>query len=159
MLNKNMGVFMAKRKTRISGTGMKGADGIPYCIQTEVSWQIDIESIKMRVERYLSEAAESGKYSIAGLCIALNVPRAVLGLWREGYVCAADTRDPGVVPNKTLAVCIEMALLHLQRYWEECDKPSTMNLKQLEATGALGDGNVSAATPPFDLGRLKKYAQ
>ena len=148
---------MAKKKTRVSGTQLKD-EGI-YTVQSEGGWQMDLGAVKRRIDAYLKEAAETGKYSISGLCIALDIPRSLLGLWREGYVCEADAASAAVLPNEALSRCIEMALLHIQRYWEEADKPSSMNVKQLEATGALGESVPACAVPPFDLGHLRKYAQ
>jgi hypothetical protein len=148
---------MAKKKTRVSGMQLEG-EGL-YTVQSDSGWQMDIGAVKRRIDAYLKDAAETGKYSISGLCIALEVPRSVLGLWREGYACEQDTGNTAVLPNEALSRCIEMALLHIQRYWEEADKPSSMNVKQLEATGALGESASACAVPPFDLGRLKKYSQ
>lgn len=148
---------MAKKKMRESGMQLK-EEGI-YTIQADGIWQMDVGAVKRRIEAYLKEAAETGKYSISGLCIALDVPRSLLGLWREGYVCEADAASAIVLPNEALSRCIEMALLHIQRYWEEADKPSSMNVKQLEATGALGESAPACSAPPFDLGRIKKYSQ
>ena len=148
---------MAKKKTRVSGTQLKG-EGI-YTVQSDGGWQMDLDAVKWRIDAYLKEAAETGKYSISGLCIALDVTRSLLGLWRQGYVCDTDAASAAVLPNETLSRCIEMALLHIQRYWEEADKPSSMNVKQLEATGALGESAPACAVPPFDLGRIKKHAQ
>jgi len=141
----------------VSGTQLK--EECAYTVQSEGGWHMDIGAVKKRIDAYLKEAAETGKYSISGLCIALDVPRSVLGLWREGYASESDVGDSGVRPNEALSRCIEMALLHIQRYWEEADKPSSMNVKQLEATGALGESAPAHAVPPFDLGRLKKYSQ
>ncbi len=148
---------MAKRRTRVSGTQLK-SEGL-YTVRSGGSWQIDLAAVRRRIDAYLKEAAETGKYSISGLCIALDVPRSVLGLWREGYACEQDTGAAAVLPNESLSRCVEMALLHIQRYWEEADKPSSMNVKQLEATGALSDSAPLSVVPPFDLGRLKKYSQ
>ncbi len=150
---------MAKRKRRMSGTQMKDNTGCAYAVQEQEMWQMDLGAVGRCIDAYLKEAAESGKYSISGLCIALGVTRSLLGLWREGYVCEADARDAATAPNEELSRRIEMAMLHVQRYWEERDKPSTMDVKQLEATGALSECAPPSASPPFDLGGLKKYAQ
>lgn len=148
---------MSKRKTRVSGTQLK-EEGL-YTVQSDSGWNMDIDAVKRRINVYLKDAAETGKYSISGLCIALEVPRSVLGLWREGYVCEQDAGNAAVLANEALSCCVEMALLHIQRYWEEADKPSSLNVKQLEATGALGESAPACAMPPFDMGRLKKYSQ
>ena len=150
---------MAKKKRRVSGTMMKEAGGCAYVLQEQGMWHVDLDAVSQRLDAYLKEAAESGKYSISGLCIALGVTRSLLALWREGYICEADARDAAAVPNENLSRRIEMAMLHVQRYWEERDKPSSMDLKQLEATGALSESAPLGAAPPFDIGRLKKYAQ
>ncbi len=150
---------MAKRKRRVSGTLMKDHEGCAYAVLERDVWRIDLGAVGQLVDAYLKEAAESGKYSISGLCIALGVTRSLLALWREGYVSEADARDAAVEPNSELSRIVEMAMLHVQRYWEERDKPSSMDLKQLEATGALSESAPSCASPPFDLGGLKKYAQ
>jgi hypothetical protein len=151
--------FMAKRKRRVSGTLMKDHDGCAYMVQEQGTWQMDVRAIRQRIDDYLKEAAESGKYSISGLCIALGIPRGLLALWREGYVSETDARDGAVEPSEEISRSIEMAMLHVQRYWEERDKPSSMDVKQLEATGALSECAPPCASPPFDMGRLKKYAQ
>lgn len=146
---------MTTTNKRISGTKLKKA-GL-YTTKSQEGWQIDIGAVSGRIKAYLSEAAQSGKYSVAGLCIALGITRERLSLWRSGYYSSGDA--DGTLPNQALADCVDMALLHLQRHWEESDKPSSLCIKQLEATGALGEGRESSAMPPFDLGRLKKYAR
>lgn len=150
---------MAKRKQRISGMQIKDRCNLEYFALAPDGWAIDLGSVKKRIDCYLKEAFESGKYSISGLCIALGITRSRLSLWREGFVNEADARDTAVEPNEELGRSVEMAMLHIQRYWEERDKPSTMDLKQLEATGALTESAISGAVPPFDLGKLKKYAK
>lgn len=150
---------MAKRKQRVSGTMVKDYSGCAYAMQEQGAWQMDLDTVAQRVDAYLKEAAESGKYSISGLCIALGVTRSLLALWREGFATETDAHDATVRPNEELSRIIEMAMLHVQRYWEERDKPTTMDLKQLEATGALSESVPSGASPPFDFGGLKKYAQ
>ncbi len=149
---------MAKRKKRVSGTMMKEHGDSAYAVQTQDGWNIDLDAVRQRIDAYLKDAEESGKYSISGLCIALGVTRSMLALWREGYVMEMDARNPAVRPNEALSRILEMAMLHVQRYWEERDKPTSMDLKQLEATGALSESAPPCASPPFDLGGLKKYA-
>lgn len=146
---------MAKRYTRISGIGLK--EKADYTIEINGAWNADTQQINERINLYLNDAADAGKYSIAGLCIALGITRERLNLWREGYFTSEDFGY--TAPNTQLAACVEMGLLHLQRYWEESDKPSSLCLKQLEATGALGDNCQPCAIPPFDMGRFKKYAR
>ena len=148
---------MAKKKQHISGTGLKSA-----ALFTRGSggvFEADTNTLKSSIEKYLAGAAETGKYSLAGLCIALGITRERLALWRSGWFCAQDAADAAVMPNEKLAECVEMGLLHIQQHWEESDKPSSLCLKQLEATGALGEGGQTAAKPPFDLGRLNKFAR
>lgn len=148
---------MAKRKQRISGFGLK--ERAAYAAQTDGVWNADIGAIRRCIDAYIGGAAEAGKYSLAGLCIALKITRERLALWRSGYFCEQDMADAGVSPNTELAECVEMGLLHIQQHWEESDKPSSLYLKQLEATGALGEAAAPSARPPFDLGRLKKFAR
>jgi len=148
---------MAKRKKRVSGTQQK--DSGMYMMPSNGKWDIDVGAVKRHIDVYLVEAAKTGKYSISGLCIALNIPRSLICLWREGYCCESDAGDAAVMPNEALSRCVEMAMLHIQRYWEEAEKPSSMNVKQLEATGALAESAPICASPPFDLGRIKKYAR
>ena len=146
---------MAKR---MSGSRM--AEGDAYAAETDGVWQLDVTAIKARADAYLAEAEEAGRYSLSGLCIALDITRETLELWRRGYVCRADA-EAGLTPNKALSECMGKAMLHLQRYWEESGKPATLGLKLLEATGALG-GRAQASNssgPPFDLGRYKKFAR
>lgn len=128
-----------------------------YTKQENGAWNVDLGAVRRGIGAYLAEAAAAGKYSLAGLCIALGVTRGRLALWRNGFFCAEDMAD--ALPNAQLAECVEMGLLHIQQHWEESDKPSSLCLKQLEATGALGEGGAPSAKPPFDLGRLKKFAQ
>lgn len=146
---------MAVKKNRISGTKLKQA-GL-YTKELQGEWSIDVGAVADRIKAYLSEAEKSGRYSVAGLCIALDITREKLALWRSGYYSSDDVDD--AMPNEALAACLDMALLHLQRYWEESDKPGTLCIKQLEATGALGEGKEGSVMPPFDLGRHKKYAR
>ncbi len=150
---------MAKRRRRISGLQSNDQRDFEYAVLAQSGWSIDMELIRQRIDHYLKEAAESGKYSISGLCIALGITRSRLTLWRDGFVNEADARETAVDPNEDLGRSIEMAMLHIQRYWEERDKPSSMDLKQLEASGALSEGASGCAAPQFDLGKLKKYAK
>jgi hypothetical protein len=147
---------MAKR---MSGSRM--AESESYAVPVDGVWQLDVGAIKVRADVYLAEAAEAGRYSLAGLCIALDITRETLDWWRRGYVGRADA-EANLAPNKALADCMAKAMLHLQRYWEESGKPATLGLKLLEATGAFGARNAPGQTgggPPFDLGRYKKFAR
>ncbi|MFA5676635.1 MAG: hypothetical protein WDA65_08975 [Christensenellales bacterium] len=146
---------MAKQNSRISGIRLK--EKTDYTIEANGAWDVDIQNIAERINTYLKDAADAGKYSIAGLCIALGITRERLNLWREGYFRIEDIGC--AVPNPRLAACAQMGLLHLQRYWEESERPSSLCLKQLEITGALGDDCRPRAMPPFDLGSIKKYAR
>jgi len=148
---------MAKRKKRVSGTGLKGGEA--YTVLENGVWHADISAVKLCIEKYIMEAAGSGKYSLAGLCIYLGITREKLTLWRSGYFLAQDRGDACIAPNTQLAECVEMGLLYLQQHWEESDKPSALHVKQLEATGAFSDNSGLSAKPPFDLGRLKKFAR
>ena len=147
---------MAKR---MSGSRM--AEGEPYAALVDGAWQLDVDAVKARADAYLAEAAEAGRYSLAGLCLALDITRETLELWRRGYVSRADM-EANLTPNKALAECVAKAMLHLQRYWEESGKPATLGLKLLEATGAFGSrtsAGQAGGGPPFDLGRYKKFAR
>ncbi len=147
---------MAKR---MSGSHM--AEGAPYAALTDGMWRLDVDAVKARADAYLAEAAEAGRYSLAGLCIALDVTRETLDDWRRGYASRADA-EAGLAPNPALAECVAKAMLHLQRYWEESGKPATLGLKLLESTGAFGARSAGAQAgngPPFDLGRYRKFAR
>jgi len=147
------------RKKRISGSRM--AAGEAYAALKGGVWQLDVDAVRARADAYLKAAAEAGCYSLAGLCIALDITRETLELWRRGYVCREDL-EAGLLPNTALADCVAKAMLHLQRYWEESGKPVTLGLKLLEATGAFGNKLAAGQTgsgPPFDLGRYKKFAR
>ncbi len=148
---------MAKR---VSGSRM--AEGAPYAVQADGVWRLEVDAIQAQAGGYLAEAAEAGRYSLAGLCIALDITRETLDCWRRGYVSRAD-EEANLVPNTALADCVAKAMLHLQRYWEESGKPATLGLKLLEATGGIGSRTASAAQtgggPPYDLGRYKKFAR
>lgn len=145
---------MAKR---MSGSRM--AAGEAYAAETDGVWRLDVDAVRARADAYLAEAAEAGRYSLAGLCIALDITRDTLDCWRRGYVSRTDA-EAKLTPNKELAVCMAKTMLHLQRYWEESGKPATLGLKLLEATGAFGTRvQTENAGPPFDLGRYKKFAR
>ncbi len=147
---------MAKR---MSGSRM--AEGAPYATSVDGVWRLDVDAVQARADRYLAEAAEAGRYSLAGLCIALDITRETLDCWRRGYVCRADA-EANLAPNEVLAECVAKAMLHLQRYWEESGKPATLGLKLLEATGGIGSRTAAGQAgggPPFDLGRYKKFAR
>ncbi len=147
---------MAKR---MSGSRM--AEGAPYAASVDGVWRLDVDAVQARADRYLAEAAEAGRYSLAGLCIALDITRETLDCWRRGYVCRADA-EANLAPNEVLAECVAKAMLHLQRYWEESGKPATLGLKLLEATGGIGSRTAAGQAgggPPFDLGRYKKFAR
>jgi len=147
------------RKKRISGSRM--AAGEAYAALKDGVWQLDVDAVRQRAQAYLKAAAEEGRYSLAGLCIALDITRETLELWRRGYVRREDLEE-GLLPNAALADCVAKAMLHLQRYWEESGKPATLGLRLLEATGAFGNRTAagqSGSGPPFDLGRYKKFAR
>jgi hypothetical protein len=146
------------RKKRMSGSRM--AEGGAYSVLKDGVWQLDVDAVRARANAYLAAAAEAGCYSISGLCIALDVTRATLELWRRGFVSRGDL-EAGLTPNTALADCMARVMLHLQRYWEESGKPATLGLKLLEATGAFGSKAAAgqAGGGPFDLGRYKKFAR
>lgn len=152
---------MAKRKTRISGCELRVAQ--EYAKKEEDGrYGVSVSEIEKQLEDYLNEAQESGKYSVAGLCISLGITRERLDAWREGYFDIEDVYDELVIRNEKLATCIEMGLLHIQRFWEECDKSAVQSkhVKMLERSGAFEEKKTrSIATPPFDLGLLQKYSK
>lgn len=144
---------------RMSGSRM--AEGAPYALRSDGVWRLDVDAVQAQADKYLAEAAEAGRYSFAGLCIALDITRDTLDCWRRGYVSRADA-EANLAPNDALAECVAKAMLHLQRYWEESGKPATLGLKLLEATGGIGSRAAAGQTgggPPFDLGRYKKFAR
>jgi hypothetical protein len=141
-------------------SGSRMAEGDAYAVLADGVWQLDLGAVRARTDAYLAEAAEAGRYSIAGLCIALDVTRDTLELWRRGYVSRTDA-EMGLAPNKALADCMAKTMLHLQRYWEESGRSATLDMKLLETTGAFGErgGAQAGGGPPFDLGRYKKFAR
>ena len=150
---------MTVRK-RISGTEMTAPDGGVYAKEEkEGKWGIDIGAVSESITAYLEDAAQSGKYSVAGLCIGLGITREIYALWRCGYVCVADAEDDGVLPNEALAECMAVGELHLQKFWEESDKSTSLHMKLLESTGVIGQKGSAPAQPVFDLGALKKYGR
>jgi len=153
--------YMAKRQKRISGVSMDKAG--EYTKKAGEKFDIGISAIGRKIEEYLKEAEEKGIYSTAGLCLHLRITREMLGLWRFGYVCAADEEALEVSANEALAYCVAMGELHIQRYLEECAKPGTQtkNLKLLESAGAIGKRTEMRRKdgPPFDLGGLAKYSK
>lgn len=147
---------------RISGQNMDSAAGNEYATEQDGKWAIDLGAIQARVDDYLSEAAETGRYSISGLCIALNITRETLRLWRMGYVSVADEQSARVLPSASLADAVARAELYVQRYWEECDesKMQSKHTKLLESVGVMGEGaRRPQRTPPFDIGSLKRYGR
>jgi len=152
---------LASKKTRVSGCCLGRKK--PYTQKaTDGSYTVCIEDIKKETGRYLSGAEESGVYSVAGLCIELNITRQTLDAWRDGYYAAEDVHDECVTRNEELAECIEMVLLHIERFWEECDKSAVQSkhLKMLERSGAFEPkASKGIGTPPFDLGSLGKLAK
>ncbi len=147
---------MAKR---MSGSRMTAGEA--YAALADGMWRLDVDAVKARADGYLVEAAEAGRYSLAGLCIALDITRDTLDCWRRGYVSRADA-EANLVPNGALAECMAKTMLHLQRYWEESGKPATLGLKLLEATGGIGSRMAAGQAgdgPPYDLGRYRKFAR
>ena len=147
---------MAKR---MSGSRMTASEA--YAAEADGVWRLNVDAVKARANGYLAEAAEAGRYSLAGLCIALDITRETLDCWRRGYVSQADA-EAKLVPNTALAECMAKTMLHLQRYWEESGKPATLGLKLLEATGGFGSRAAvgqAGSGPPYDLGRYKKFAR
>ena len=154
---------MTDRVKRISGHDMDSAMGVEYAEQRDSNWYIDLGAVRARVDTYLKEAEEAGRYSISGLCITLGVTRETLRLWRMGYVSAADEQRARVLPNAELADIIAWAELHVHRYWEECDesKLQSKHTKLLESAGVVGE-RVKKAAPQavrYELGSYKKYAR
>ncbi len=146
---------------RISGQDMTESQGLPYMTETEGKWRIDLCAVQSRIQSYLEEAAETGRYSISGLCIKLGITREALRLWRMGYVNTADERSARVLPNVYLAEAVAKAELFVQRYWEECEesKMQSKHTKLLQAAGLVGEGAQRASAPSYDLGRLRKYSR
>jgi len=150
---------MSKKK-RISGVGMTTATGGPYAREMDDgAWMLDVGEVSTRMAAYLDDAAQRGKYSVAGMCLGLGITREVYELWRCGYVCAEDAGDETVVRNEALSECIGMGELHLQKFWEESDKSTSLHMKMLESTGVIGQKARPKLQPPFDLGALDKYAR
>ena len=152
---------MAKKKRRISGCGLEIKK--PYsCRMKNGSYEVCIEEIKKQTDKYITSAQETGVYSIAGLCIELGITRQILDAWRDGYFTAEDINDDSVTRNGGLARCIEMVILHIERFWEECDKSAVQSkhVKMLERSGAFEPKKARGiGTPPFDLGTLGKLSK
>ena len=152
---------MAKRKTTISGCGLQKAAAYTKEAQ-DGEMEVDIDEIQGAIDEYLTQAEQSGKYSVAGLCIKIGIMREGLDAWRAGYFLAGDVNDEGVVQNDKLMMCIEMGILHIERYWEECEKSSVQSkhVKMLERSGAFVEKKKNGiGKPPFDLGGLKKFSK
>ena len=152
---------MAKGKTRVSGCGIEKEAAYLAEVDGGV-FEVSIELIQGEIDDYLTEAQESGKYSVAGLCIKLKITRERLDAWRGGYFIASDVHDESVLQNEELLLCIEMGILHIERYWEECDKSAVQSkhVKMLERSGAFEEKKKRGiGTPPFDLGGLKKFSK
>ncbi len=149
---------MAKIR-RISGVEMAVPPGAYAARADDGTWALDVGAVSTRIAAYLAEAAEAGRYSVAGLCIALGITRETYALWRGGYVSAADLDDAAVDGNIALCECVAMGELHLQKYWEESDKSTSLHMKMLESTGVIGNRAPERMQPPFDLGALKRYAR
>ena len=150
---------MAKRKTRMSGVGMN--ETTAFAVWTDDGWTMDLSAVQARIEEYLGTASEEGKFSIAGLCIALGVARETLLMWRRGYASASDEGDGDVAPNERLAQLADTGLLHIQKHWEEDGSSGVQSkyVKMLESSGALGDASQPQAIAPFDMGSLKKFCK
>ncbi len=152
---------VAKKKPRVSGCGIEIKK--PYSNKTQDgSYEVCIEDIKKQTEKYLSGAQETGVFSVAGLCIELNITRQMLDAWRDGYFTEEDVHDDSVTRNDELAECIEMGILHIERFWEECDKSAVQSkhVKMLERSGAFESKKTRGiGTPPFDLGALGKLSK
>ena len=152
---------MVKRKAKVSG--FKTAFEQDYTEKAkDASFNVCTGAIERRIDEYLKEARSMGKYSIAGLCIALGITRERLEAWREGYFYPEDVHDDLIKSNDELAAIIQMGLLHIERYWEECDKSAVQSkhVKMLERSGAFEEKKKSSiGTPPFDLGSLRKFSK
>ncbi len=146
---------MAKKNVRISGVGLKQQER--FTTYSNGSCDVDIEQINALIKDYLISAQNLRKYSISGLCIALDITRERLNMWLKGYFKSGD--DIRCARNERLASCLRMGLLHIQRHWEESDKPNALRIKQLEATGALDCCRAYEELPCVDLGKLKKFAR
>lgn len=147
---------------RVSGKAMAKAGAAflgGYVKQGEGGYEIDTGKIEAKMNEYFEEAAAADRYSISGLCIALGITRGTLDLWRAGYVCGFDAQDKRTSPNEELSDCVARGELHVHRYWEESDKSTTLHTKFLESAGLLTPKAAAGRRPPFDLGRLKKYAK
>jgi|GEM_PF-1534829 hypothetical protein len=151
---------MGKAK-RISGQDMAEAGGVPFAVEADGKWRMDLTAIQSHIGAYLEEAAGTGRYSISGLCIALGITREALRLWRMGYVSVADEQSVRVLPNAALAEAVAKAELYVQRFWEECDesKMQSKHTKLLESAGVMGEGARRAPATAYDLGRLKRYGR
>ena len=147
---------------RVSGQEMDYGAHNEYATAQDGKWGIDLGAIQARVDAYLGEAAQTDRYSISGLCIALNITRETLRLWRMGYVSVADEQSARVLPSPSLADAVARAELYVQRFWEECDesKMQSKHTKLLESAGVMGEATRKPSRmPPFDMGSLKKYGR
>lgn len=149
---------MAKKKRRTSGEGMR--DKAAFAVWTDDGWTVDIDAAKARVDDYLTTAQQEGRFSVAGLCLALGIMRDTLHMWRRGYACTDDEGDADVLPNERLALIAETGLLHIQKHWEEDGSSGVQSkyVKMLESSGALGEKPQGMAAP-LDMGTLGKYCK
>ena len=152
------------KKKRVSGIDETNKDGMQYRKKAgENRWELDIDEIERRIGQYLNEAQDTGKYSMAGLCIALGITRETLDLWRMGYAQEKDYADAEVERNAALAECIAKNELFIHRYWEESEesKIQSKHIKLLESAGVIGTNKTAAQRlgPPFNLGKLKQYCK
>lgn len=125
-------------------------------------WALDVDAIGVRIDAYIAEAEEVGKYSMAGLCISLGITKDTLDLWRLGYVSEKDYADVRIGANEALAACVGKGELYIHRYWEECDKSAVQSkyVKMMECAGVFdGRRDALGLSPPFDLGGLGKYCK
>ena len=85
-----------------------------------------------------------------------------LGRWGGGYRNGQEAADKAIKPDAVLAHCVEMAILHIERYWEENEKSGVQAkyVKMLEECGAIGGGKTGQTHyEPFDMGSLCKYCK
>ena len=157
---------------RISGTGydINTKEGkaaiqhLKYCKQNKNTglYEIDIKGIQDRIEAYITEAEEKGKYSISGYCIALGISREQLARWMTGYMRDTDADDETVECNIELREATRAGYLRIQRYWEESDSKNEQNkfVRLLESTGAITpQKQIQEISGQINLGKWGKWGK
>ena len=114
----------------------------------------DMEKIRAAISAYFEN---SPRFSIPGLCLALDICKETLNEWEQGYFRTDDAK-----PNAELSDVIKKAKLRIEQYLLENDaKTATKDMAVLNSYYGYKQPSSAGASmedAEFDLGRIGEWS-